>query len=304
METAGMTLTSTALREQLAQRPWTAYNIRLTPEIETLPGQPDFLQTDPRLHAILRTLSLLYYGDIRSLRIVDLGCLEGGFSLALAQRGADVLGIDARSLNIEKAMLLKEHFYLPNLWFVQADVKDFSIERFGRFDVVLALGILYHLDDPVPWLAKVVGATRSVLVVDSHFAPADDHSLQKVGPHVATPGPLETVRQNGHDYEGRWTYEFAPGTDPEPRLWSSHSNYRSFWLTKQSLLQAMTHSGCDLVFEQHDYSAERHDWFATEFVRMMCWGLKLNGLRQSGILPGDGFIPSGRPDYNHLPGYR
>ena len=99
--------------------------------------------------------------------MADLGCLEGGFSLAFAQLGAEVVAIEARAENFEKCRLVQEHFGLPNLRFVQGDVKDFDRARYGDFDVVLALGILYHLDDPVAWLRQVAGATRAVLYVET-----------------------------------------------------------------------------------------------------------------------------------------
>lgn len=110
-----MALTTDALREHIARRPWTSHNIRLNDDVTTVPGQPDFLETDLRLKAILRDLGLCFGDDLAGIRIADLGCLEGGFSLALARRGAQVLGIEARALNLEKCMLLKEQFDLPNL---------------------------------------------------------------------------------------------------------------------------------------------------------------------------------------------
>ena len=51
-----MALSTDALREHIAQRPWTAHNIRLNEDVTTVPGQPDFLKTDLRLQAILRDL--------------------------------------------------------------------------------------------------------------------------------------------------------------------------------------------------------------------------------------------------------
>jgi nucleoside-diphosphate-sugar epimerase len=47
------------LQRQLARQQWTAHNIRLTPKVTTMPGQPDFMETDTRLHSILRTMRIL-----------------------------------------------------------------------------------------------------------------------------------------------------------------------------------------------------------------------------------------------------
>src|SRR5678816_2267610 len=130
------------LISRIAENPWTAHNVRLSPNVLTKPDAPEFLESDPRLLAILRLLSVLHGPSLAGKRVVDLGCLEGGFSLAMAQRGATVLGVDARERNLAKAKLLRDHFGLSNLDFIEADVNDFTRERFGTFDIVLALGII------------------------------------------------------------------------------------------------------------------------------------------------------------------
>lgn len=267
-------LSDTWLRRKLTVQKWSAHNVALTKEVTTIPGQPDFLETDLRLHAILRTLSLLYRGRLADLRVADLGCLEGGFALALAQRGMDVVGIEARAKNLKKAEFLAKYFNLPNLKFELGDVKHFTRETFGDFDVVLALGILYHLDEPAAWLRQIAEATRSVLIIDSHFAPTDDASLAVLDGTIAKLGPLEWVADVKWRYEGRWFVEHAEYAMVEDRVWASYSNKRSFWLTKESLLQALSNVGFDLVYEQHDYYGLSYARLATEFPRVMLVAVK------------------------------
>jgi len=271
-----MAFTSEQLRKRLSGQQWTAHNIRLNSEVTTIPGGPDLIETDLRLKALLRVFSLVFNEDLAGLRIADLGCLEGGFSLALAQRGADVVGFEARAKNLEKAQLLKDHFELSNLEFVLADVKSFSRDRFGLFDAVLALGILYHLDSPAAWLRQVSAATRKLLIVDSHFAPSDSGSLALIDPRISSLSPIEKMNHHGTAYEGRWFFEYGDNVDPEPQLWASYSNRSSFWLTKESLLLAMLHAGFDLVFEQHDYSASSYRHFSVTFPRVMLIGIKVH----------------------------
>ena len=269
-----MPLTNEILRERLRKQRWTSHNIRLTDEITTMPGQEDFMKTDLRLHSVVKLLSMLYRGDFARLRIADLGCLEGGFALALAQRGASVVGVEARELNLDKCGLLKEHFDVPSLEFVRGDVKEFTVERFGRFDAVLALGILYHLDEPVQWLRQLASVTKDVLVVESHYAPADEASLAEIDPNISNLGPLESVRVEGFGYQGRWFFEYDKDVDRESQLWASYSNRSSFWLTRESLLLALCNAGFDLVFEQQDYTARFYDHFYKKFMRGTFIGIK------------------------------
>jgi SAM-dependent methyltransferase len=272
-----MTLSNEDLRRRLAGQQWTSHNIRLTNELTTMPGQPDFLETDLRLKAVMRALALFYKDSFSTLRVADLGCLEGGFALALAQRGMSVTGVEARWKNFEKLRLLKDHFGLRNLNFELKDVKNFKRESFGSFDVTLALGILYHLDQPCAWLRQVAEATRGLLIVDSHYAPADDVRLAQLDPRLAL-GPLKQMEDGGEIYEGRWFFEYDERSNREDQLWASYSNHSSFWLTKESLLKALLRSGFDLVLEQHDYSAASYKHLTITFPRTMILAIKSSGV--------------------------
>ena len=269
-----MSLSDRKLRRRLAAQQWTSHNIALTDQITTMPGQPDFIETDLRLKAVLRVLTLLYRGQLANLRVADLGCLEGGFALALAQRGMSVVGVEARVRNLEKAQLLQEHFELPHLEFVLGDVKNFTRDDFGDFDVVLALGILYHLDQPSAWLRQIAQATRSVLFIDSHYAPADEASLALIDERIAQLSSLERIEDGTDAYEGRWFFEYGEEVEREDQLWASYSNRKSFRLTKESLLRAVANAGFDLVLEQHDYSAALYKHFTTKFPRVMLVAVK------------------------------
>lgn len=271
-----MALSDEDLRRRLAGQQWTSHNIRLSDELTTMPGQPDFMETDLRLKAVMRALSLLYKGDFAALRVADLGCLEGGFALALARRGMNVTGIEARRKNFEKLKLLEEHFGLRNLGFELDDVKNFDVERFGVCDVTLALGILYHLDEPAAWLRQVASATRGLLIVDSHYAPSDDADLAQLDSRLAL-GSLEQMEDGGQIYEGRWFFEYDDKANREDQLWASYSNRSSFWLTKESLLRALLRAGFDLVLEQHDYSADSYRHLTITFPRTMILAVKSGG---------------------------
>ena len=71
-----MSLSNEELRQRLAKQEWTGHNIRLNADISTMPGTPDFMETDLRLKAILRALGFFYRGQLAGLRVADLGCLE------------------------------------------------------------------------------------------------------------------------------------------------------------------------------------------------------------------------------------
>jgi hypothetical protein len=269
-----MPLSTDVLRERISRQQWTSHNIRLNDEVTTCPDVGCPFEGDLRMRSIERIVDFVFGGDWSHLRIADLGSLEGGFALACARKGATVLGVEVRQANFEKLLLLKEHFELPNLTFEKADVKDFTRERFGEFDVVLALGILYHLDEPAKWLKQIAACTRTALVIDTHFAPADKAALARIDPRISALSRMEEVRYGNGIYRGRWFEESPNLKNREGNLWASYSNSRSFWLTKESLLRAVRDAGFHLVLEQHDHSADRYDQLNYVSPRTMLVGLK------------------------------
>lgn len=168
-------------------------------------------------------------------RILDLASLEGDFSAEFALRGAEVLGVEGRRTNVQRAAA---RFSLPNLRFVQDDVRNVSREKYGEFDVVLCLGILYHLDAPdcFKLLEAVAGACIDIAIIDTHVSLTRD----------------EIVEYKGHEYWG-WRYtEYSREPTPEKTeesTWASIGNLRSFWPTKPSLVNAIVDAGFNSVYE-------------------------------------------------------
>jgi SAM-dependent methyltransferase len=103
---------------------------------------------------------------------LDLACCEGWFSHRLLDWGASrVVGIDVREHNIRRAKLLREHFGIPDerLELVQGDVFDIDPDALGTFDVVLVLGLIYHVEDPMGLLRLARRCTRGLCVIESQL---------------------------------------------------------------------------------------------------------------------------------------
>lgn len=215
---------------------WTAHNIQLADGLYTIDNR--LVGDEIKLRRILQIVSDIAAKPLEELRVLDLACLEGLYSIEFARHGAEVVAIEGRKANIEKARLAKEVLSLTNLELIQDDVRNLSVDRHGMFDVVLCLGVLYHLDVP-----DVFHFVENIAEVCGGFAIFDTHvSLTEERCH----------NYRGHKYGGKNYVEHSVDSTPEQReqaLWASLDNTASFWFTKPSLCNLIARSGFSSVYE-------------------------------------------------------
>ena len=225
--------------------PFTTHRIKLVSGVETMVGGVD-VGDDVRCDLVIEACG----GSLADRSIVDLGCLEGGFTLAFAARGAlHALGIEARDVSVRRCELARNLLGLENAEFVRADIKD-ELDRRQAFDVVFATGILYHVSDPASVLSSMHRACSSLALIDTHVATRDtvthDCSDEEVTRHLG-----------GHDYQGRMYHEYIPTVDDaehENLLWAAWSDADSFWPYEDDLVEMIYRSGFSSV-EKVDMSA-------------------------------------------------
>jgi tRNA (mo5U34)-methyltransferase len=112
-------------------------------------------------------------GSLKGKRVLDIACNSGFWSVQCALLGADVVGFDARNELVEQAKLIQRIVGLSNVDFRVVDFWDMSRERLGgKFDVVLCLGILYHLPRPIEALRLVKEMCRGYVLLDTQLSPS------------------------------------------------------------------------------------------------------------------------------------
>src|ERR1700733_10384929 len=137
---------------------FTSHNIRLDDGSYTKPDVGYSMDLHPWFLAAKRTLDAVFPGDKRHLRIADLGCLEGGYTVEFARLGLDALGIEVRRSNLVNCLQVKDDVGLPNLAFAHDDA--WNLDNHGTFDIVFCSGLLYHLDRPRQFVDLMFKACR------------------------------------------------------------------------------------------------------------------------------------------------
>ena len=128
------------------------------------------------LAGIKAEADVIFKHGIVGKSVIDIGAWDGAFSFEAKRRGAGrVLATDyfcwtgpgwGKKLNFD---LAKQALGL-DVEDMVIDVPDISREQVGEFDVVLFLGVLYHLKNPFAGLEGVSNITKELLVIDTETA--------------------------------------------------------------------------------------------------------------------------------------
>jgi tRNA (mo5U34)-methyltransferase len=109
--------------------------------------------------------------DLGGTRALDIGCNAGFYSFELANRGADVVAIDEDEHYLRQARWALERFELPG----SVELRRQSVYNLARveetFDLVLFLGVLYHLRYPLLALDIVAERVGGLLALQTLTLP-------------------------------------------------------------------------------------------------------------------------------------
>jgi tRNA (mo5U34)-methyltransferase len=117
--------------------------------------------------------------DLRGKTVLDVAAWDGFFSFEAERRGAErVVAVDPNAwrapVGPDNPWSGQEGFRLARRA-LQSRVEDLDLsldqispERVGVFDVVLFLGVFYHLRDPLPILDRVASVAGERLILETH----------------------------------------------------------------------------------------------------------------------------------------
>jgi tRNA (mo5U34)-methyltransferase len=114
--------------------------------------------------------------DLSRWSCLDIGCNAGFYTFELAKRGAHVLGIDLDERYLAQARWAAGQFgddLAGRVRFERMQVYDLA-QLDERFDLVLFMGVLYHLRYPMLGLDTVAQKVRRLMVFQTMTMPGDE----------------------------------------------------------------------------------------------------------------------------------
>jgi tRNA (mo5U34)-methyltransferase len=220
------TLTNEEIQVLLASVPRWYHRIQLRPGVVT-PGINDSA-------AVLARLNLPE--SCVNLRVLDLGTSDGFFAFELERRGAEVVAVDYRP-RADSGFDLVARIHGYNGIYIQENIYNLDPQQLGSFDIVLCLGLLYHLPDPLGALAKVRSLCRGQLYLETYVL---NSALIPANEQQATPEALVAMMSELP------LMQFLPGK-------SLNNDPTNYWAPNMKCLEAMLTESMFEILEKQIY---------------------------------------------------
>lgn len=149
-------MTDDEVRARIAAVPRWYHPIEIRPGIIT-PGANE-------ARAVLEALQLP--ADCRGMRVLDLGTRDGFFAFELERRGAEVVAVDYVAMT-DSGFAVAAELLGSRVTYLQRNLYELDADELGTFDLVLFLGLLYHLPDPLGALRVVRNFSRQRMCLET-----------------------------------------------------------------------------------------------------------------------------------------
>jgi tRNA (mo5U34)-methyltransferase len=112
--------------------------------------------------------------NLRGWKTLDIGCNAGFYSFELARRGADVVALDVDPHYLRQARWAAQQYGLAD----KIEFRQQQVYELGRssevFDLILFMGVFYHLRYPLLALDIVARKARSLVIFQSLSLPGEE----------------------------------------------------------------------------------------------------------------------------------
>jgi len=215
------------------------WSCELPPPYENLTGGAKGLFDDGRI-----TWGVDVLGDVEGRRILELGPLEGAHTSMLDRMGAaEIVSIEANRRAFLRCLVVKELVGMPHAKFLCGDFQEYledAVKKGARWDLCVAIGVLYHQQDPVHLLELVTKVSDRLLLWTHFYDPA---FLATHPERAATfaPPTIKSTAGFGHTLH---RHDYGPSVG-DPSFCGGINTWTS-WMSKEDILGAIASFGFEV----------------------------------------------------------
>ena len=97
--------------------------------------------------------------------VLELGSLEGAHTLQYEELGcSEVIGVEANEAHFMKSLLIKNYVADSNIQFILGDFQGYLENCNRHFDLISAVGVLYHMTNPLQTIAACSKVSDAIFI--------------------------------------------------------------------------------------------------------------------------------------------
>lgn len=181
---------------------------------------PHDLYNDGRITWLIEQI-----GSIEGMNILELGPLDGGHTYRLDKHGAGtVLAIEANKQSFLRCVIAKNILGMPAAKFMLGDFRQWLSTAPGQYDLIVASGVLYHMQNPIELLELMAAKTNRIYLWTHHFCddempPGDIRRGAFIGEPITSEWRGQNIRLWKRQYHMPFmTTEFCGGMEND-HIW-------------------------------------------------------------------------------------
>lgn len=191
-------------------------------------------------------------GGFEAKKVLELGPLEAGHTYMMEQLGAaSITAVEANSRAYLKCLIVKEILGLQRSKFLLGDAVEYLRQQSERFDICVASGVLYHMENPVELIYLISQITDRVFLWTHYY----DKFIIDQKPYLASrfsTGSLATYEGFSHT-----TYKQEYGDALGFAGFCGGSRPFSLWMKREDILACLEFFGfrnISIEFDSADHS--------------------------------------------------
>lgn len=178
-------------------------------------------------------------GGVEGRTVLELGPLEGGHAYMLETLGAsEVIAVEGNTRAYLKCLVVKELLGLRRVRFLCGDIIEYRRRDGPRFDVCLASGVLYHMQNPVELIDLLSRRCGGFLLLWTHYY---DPAVIRRDRRLARKFDTGKAAQHGGFRHTLYPHRYRDARD-KPGFCGGAAPTSS-WMSREDILRALEHFG-------------------------------------------------------------
>lgn len=198
------------------------------------------------------------FGSLDEMTCLELGPNEGEVSFHLHHAGCRVKAVEARVRTYLKCLIVKNNLQLDRVQFFLGDFIRYLELTDEHFDLCVAAGMLYHMEDPIRIL-ELLAKRADRIVIATHYFNENMRSYSASADKTGLPSAVWDFEPNAgvpHTHGGIAAnyYKYIYAYDPESNATYGHGGVKPFanMMKNDDILRVLKHFGMTIVGHVHD----------------------------------------------------